>query len=33
MYAIDKHEKKMIYSCETIKDKWPRKMIWLFLVI
>ncbi len=31
MHAIDKHEKKIIYSCENIQSKGPRKIIWLFL--
>jgi hypothetical protein len=29
---IDKHDKKIIYSCENILSKGPMKMIWFFFV-
>jgi hypothetical protein len=32
MHVIDKHEKKIVYSCEKNLSKRPRKMIWPFLV-
>jgi len=33
VHAIDKHEKKIIYTCENIENKRPRNIIWLLFIL